>query len=573
MMGHGKTLWRCALAGGLLLCLTTCAQTEAPTSDLVVANTTEGFVQHDTHLEITQAGTYDIAMAEGIAITEDYLHITTDGNVTLNLTDVHIDTSYIMAVQNKDYANLTLCFAGENELASSTYAIYTNAPLVMAGEQATVQITAGISGIYAEDTLDLTQGIAVDVAATSRSDTVAAIYTEGNLTLTDATITNATASMANAISAGILSEGDITLQNATVQLAQGGAVNSTYGTSAGVYTYGSLLVQDSTLTAVATADAQVGGTMHIGVYCEQDFAATQDSRIIATVTGTPYAESNLHAGVVASTVAVADSYLAAGSNGSSIDTMVVAIMSQQPFCPTGVAVFSSACEGTAFTPITEVCSQSVGYTWEGQEICQTYARNNMLYAAIVCDPDIAPTTSYYDDVSMQNWYCLAVNTVTELGWMNGVADRIFDGEAQFTRAMLAQLLYNIQAPEGAESNARPFTDVPEEAWYTNAIGWCATQGLVDGMGDGTYLPNQAITMEQMMQVLYNYAKLIGVPTTQQGDLTQLGENQPSWWAEDVVIWALGANLLDGMVGDRIPQQSLTRAQVATMLANYANLLG
>lgn len=186
--------------------------------------------------------------------------------------------------------------------------------------------------------------------------------------------------------------------------------------------------------------------------------------------------------------------------------------------------------------------------------------------------DAKDTVTYlFDDVSSADWYYEGVATVTALGWMQGNSADDFGSDEAFDRAMLAQILFNIQAPEGASYTVAPFTDVSENDWFALAVNWCAENALVTGMGDGTYLPYNALTMEQMAQVLYNYIVAIDFDVSDWGDwgdLSQLDENQPTWWAEEVVAWALEAGMFDGL-DEVVPQNPLTRAQVAVMLANFA----
>ena len=80
--------------------------------------------------------------------------------------------------------------------------------------------------------------------------------------------------------------------------------------------------------------------------------------------------------------------------------------------------------------------------------------------------------------------------------MNGVAADTFDVEGSLTRAQLVTILYRI-AGEPETSAAIPFADVADGQWYTKAIVWAAENGIVKGVNETTFAPNDPITREQI----------------------------------------------------------------------------
>ena len=88
--------------------------------------------------------------------------------------------------------------------------------------------------------------------------------------------------------------------------------------------------------------------------------------------------------------------------------------------------------------------------------------------------------------------------------MNGVSSRAFAPNANLTRGMLVQILYNLEGkPKGTAAN---FSDVQADAWYAEAVGWAASNKVVTGYADGTFRPNAAVTREQAAAILYRYAQ-------------------------------------------------------------------
>lgn len=174
----------------------------------------------------------------------------------------------------------------------------------------------------------------------------------------------------------------------------------------------------------------------------------------------------------------------------------------------------------------------------------------------------------FTDVSENDWFYGAVQYVYDNDMMNGVSDTSFAPNSNLTRAMMAAVLYNLEdQPTQADST---FTDVVEGSWYADAVNWAAANDIVSGYGDGIFGPNDNITREQMAAILYRYAEYKGYDVSAVGDLSQFNDaDSVSEWANEVMSWAVGAGLINGMGdGSVAPQGTATRAQVATVLMNF-----
>ena len=101
----------------------------------------------------------------------------------------------------------------------------------------------------------------------------------------------------------------------------------------------------------------------------------------------------------------------------------------------------------------------------------------------------------------------AIAYMYETGLMIGTSteEYIFDGESTMTRAQIAMILYRL-AGEPEAAYAGTFTDAPEGAWYTEAVEWAASKNIIKGMGNGTFAPDTAITVEQLAALVYRYAQ-------------------------------------------------------------------
>ena len=183
----------------------------------------------------------------------------------------------------------------------------------------------------------------------------------------------------------------------------------------------------------------------------------------------------------------------------------------------------------------------------------------------------AQDSSQFSDVSANAWYASAVQYAVEHGLMAGVGNNRFGPEEPMTRAMLVTVLWRYAGRPEAGKN--PFTDVPAGQWYTEAVTWAAENGVVSGVGNGRFAPNGNITREQMASILFRYAKLTGLDTSKRGELAGFpDEGQVSSWAREALSWAVGEGIISGTAeGGRTilkPQGNATRAQVASILMRF-----
>lgn len=174
----------------------------------------------------------------------------------------------------------------------------------------------------------------------------------------------------------------------------------------------------------------------------------------------------------------------------------------------------------------------------------------------------------FTDVN-NHWAYSAIKRVYNRGLMLGVSDTRFAPNQALSRAMLVTVLYRL-ADEPDVTADNPFTDVPAGQWYTNAVIWAAANGIVSGFGDGTFRPNEPATRAQAAVMLCGYAKLAGRDTTQRADLSAYADAAeiPSWALAEMQ-WANAAQLIRGR-SDTIlaPNAGTTRAEMAKILSTF-----
>lgn len=172
------------------------------------------------------------------------------------------------------------------------------------------------------------------------------------------------------------------------------------------------------------------------------------------------------------------------------------------------------------------------------------------------------------DISEDDWFYEAVNYAYNYQLMKGTSTYRFEPNASLTRAMMAQLLYNHYGSDAKGGNA--FSDVPEGAWYADAVNWAADNGIVSGYGNGKFGPDDDISRQQMALILFNYAQFMGCDTDARAGLGNFKDaSEVAGWAEDAMKWAVAETLVSGMGdGTVFPNGTATRAEVATILMRF-----
>jgi len=180
--------------------------------------------------------------------------------------------------------------------------------------------------------------------------------------------------------------------------------------------------------------------------------------------------------------------------------------------------------------------------------------------------------SGFADVPRGSWYYPYVRFVTENNVMEGVGTEHFAPHTTLTRAMFATILWRLAGEPAAITDQLSLLDVATGQWYSDAIAWAYSVGIVQGTGQGTFSPGASITREQMAVMLFRFAEFmeedITLPLTLQWarftDRTDVSD-----WAEEAMQWAVYHNIVIGTSNTTLhPQGTATRAQGATVLRRF-----
>ena len=116
-----------------------------------------------------------------------------------------------------------------------------------------------------------------------------------------------------------------------------------------------------------------------------------------------------------------------------------------------------------------------------------------------------------------------------------------------------------------------FTDVSKESYYSKPIAWAAENGIVNGIGENRFAPNDSITRQDFVVILYRYATKMGFDTNlKNGNILGYEDaNSISEYAVPAIKWAVERGIITGRTEDTLePFGTATRAEVATMVMRF-----
>ena len=166
------------------------------------------------------------------------------------------------------------------------------------------------------------------------------------------------------------------------------------------------------------------------------------------------------------------------------------------------------------------------------------------------------------DVPEDAWYREAVILMQITGVTAGTTPTTFSPDLPATRAQVITFLWRAYGSQTPESMDCPFTDVAEDAWYRDAVLWAVENSITGGTSDTTFSPNQVCKRNQVITFLWRAA---GSPEPESDDcpFTDVPRNA---WYRDAVLWALENGRTAGTSETTFsPKKDCTRAEIAMFL--------
>lgn len=181
----------------------------------------------------------------------------------------------------------------------------------------------------------------------------------------------------------------------------------------------------------------------------------------------------------------------------------------------------------------------------------------------------------FTDVPQGAWFCDAVEYTYYSGWFKGVTETIFQPNGTMTRAMFVTLLGRMAGVEENPNAETPFTDVRSGSYYAGYVAWGHASGIVEGTSATTFEPNTRMTREQMATFLYRYARYMGMDTEADPEVLKAfsDADKISSYAKEAMAWAVSCGIVEGTDKGLEPRALSTRAQGAQILMNFSLYVG
>ena len=192
-----------------------------------------------------------------------------------------------------------------------------------------------------------------------------------------------------------------------------------------------------------------------------------------------------------------------------------------------------------------------------------------------------PSYGLHDVAGPGYWAHEGIDYCVRNRLMSGVGAGTFSPDTACTRAQIVKILYNRSGNQADYSYYYlPFTDVAPGAWYYNAVAWAYYNDVTSGTSATMFSPNAAITRQQLVTFLYRYTVKYAPEFT--GNAAPISTfpdaGSVANWAYAAMSWAVGNGLIKGNAHDNGPDYldpngSATRAQTATIIMRYCQLIG
>ena len=174
--------------------------------------------------------------------------------------------------------------------------------------------------------------------------------------------------------------------------------------------------------------------------------------------------------------------------------------------------------------------------------------------------------NFFYDVPNGAYYYDAVKWAVDNGITGGVGNSLFAPNQPCTRGQIVTFLWRA-AGSPVVNYAMNMTDVAEDAYYGEAVRWALSEGITTGIGDTAFGPDAACTRAQAVAFLFRYAVASGMDAVTLADLISGFADAASvpGYAVSAMNWALSQGIMQGSGTQLLSGNTCTRAQIVTFL--------
>lgn len=185
-----------------------------------------------------------------------------------------------------------------------------------------------------------------------------------------------------------------------------------------------------------------------------------------------------------------------------------------------------------------------------------------------------PNIDKFTDI-VGHWAIESIKFVVSEGLFQGTSDVTFSPNMDMNRAMFVTVLGRMANVDMRPHSAPDFADVALDAYYAKYVAWAVEKGITQGTAENAFSPENSISRQELVVMLHRYAKLSGIDVSVGEDTNILSYNDAFdivQWAIPAFQWACGSGVVQGEGENLYPTATATRAEVATMLQRFAELM-
>ncbi len=250
-----------------------------------------------------------------------------------------------------------------------------------------------------------------------------------------------------------------------------------------------------------------------------------------------------------------------------------------PATCTEAGLFYRTCVECGFTE--KKISESLGHCWAQTELLRASEKYVAGKAKFVCtrcgeqkiealpltpcDPATCSCSQFTDAPPDTNWAHNSIDFVVENGLFTGITPTVFAPKNPMTRAMMITVLWRMAGMPKC-TDAVSFSDIAAGQYYTEAVAWGVSNGIVSGVSANCFAPETTVTREQAITFLYRFfgSDKRAVSGSVLSDFADSGSIHN--YAQNAMLWAVQNEILSGNSQQCLcPRNDVTREQAATIV--------
>jgi len=178
-----------------------------------------------------------------------------------------------------------------------------------------------------------------------------------------------------------------------------------------------------------------------------------------------------------------------------------------------------------------------------------------------------PATGFEDVTAEFDWAAESINKLADLGVINGKGDNKFAPNDDITRAEFTKMIVTLLGLE-ATGTETAFADCTADDWFTPYVIAATEAGIVTGVADDAFAPNDTITREQACAIVGRAFALTGEAEATFTDAAEISD-----YAVEFVVALAELGIINGYEdGSFAPANNITRAEAAKILAGTLDII-